>query len=132
MIYVLDTNTCIYFLNGTSTRIRDQIASRKSSELATTSVTAAELYYGAYHSKQITKNLQVLQKFFANLQILPFHRKAAKEFARLKEKLTKKGNLIGVFDLMIAAIARREDITLVTHNTGEFRRIEDLLVEDWF
>ncbi|HEY4491587.1 MAG TPA: type II toxin-antitoxin system VapC family toxin [Acidobacteriota bacterium] len=132
MIYILDTNTCIYFLNGTSARIRDRIASRKVSELATTSITAAELYYGAYHSKEITKNLEILQKFFANLQILPFHRKAAQEFARLKENLRKKGKMIGVFDLMIAAIARREDVTLVSHNTGEFSRIESLLLEDWF
>jgi tRNA(fMet)-specific endonuclease VapC len=132
MIYVLDTNTCIYFLNGTSSRIRDQIAFRKPSELAITSITAAELYHGAYHSKQITKNLEVLQKFFADLQILPFHRKAAREFGRLKERLRKKGKLIGVFDLMIAAIVHREDVTLVTHNTGEFTRIEGLLLEDWF
>ncbi len=132
MIYVLDTNTCIYFLNGTSVRIRDQIALREPSELATTSITAAELYYGAYHSKRITKNLEVLQKFFANMQVLPFHRRAAREFARLKESLRKKGKLVGAFDLMIAAIVRREEVTLVTHNTGEFNRIEGLLLEDWF
>ena len=132
MKYVLDTNICIYFLNGSSQKIRDRIASHRSSELATTSITAAELYYGAYHSKQVTKNLNILRTFFANLQILSFNRKAAREFARLKERLAKKGQPIGVFDLMIAAIAHGEDLTLVTHNTSEFRRIETLVLEDWF
>ena len=132
MKYILDTNICIYFLNGSSQKIRDRIASHRSSELATTSITAAELYYGAYHSKQVTKNLNILRAFFANLQILSFNRKAAREFARLKERLAKKGKPIGIFDLMIAAIAHDEDLTLVTHNTSEFRRIEDLVLEDWF
>jgi tRNA(fMet)-specific endonuclease VapC len=50
----------------------------------------------------------------------------------LKEHLRKKGKLIGLFDLMIASIAHRKDVTLVTHNTREFSRIEELLLEDWF
>jgi tRNA(fMet)-specific endonuclease VapC len=132
MKYILDTNICIYFLNGRSERIRNKIASHKSSELATTSITVAELYYGAYHSKHVTRNLKILSSFFADLQILPFHRRAAREFGRIKQKLVKSGKMIGVFDLMIAAIARGEEFTLVTHNREEFARIEDLLLEDWF
>ena len=43
----------------------------------------------------------------------------------------QRGQMIGGNDLMIAAIALAHDLTLATHNGGEFRRVPDLRVEDW-
>ncbi|MCK5680527.1 hypothetical protein KAI46_06930 [bacterium] len=49
----------------------------------------------------------------------------------MREDLTTQGKLIGPNDLLIAAIARAYDATLVTHNTKEFCRIPAIRLEDW-
>lgn len=51
----------------------------------------------------------------------------AEQFPRLKEA----GTPIGANDLWIACHALAEQATLVTHNTGEFRRVTGLRLEDW-
>ena len=50
---------------------------------------------------------------------------------RIRARLSALGTPIGPNDLLIAAIAVACDLTLVTHNTGEFGRVEGLRIEDW-
>lgn len=100
-------------------------------EIALCSVVKAELLFGALRSEQKESNLQLLQKLFAPIYSFEFDDNAAQYYARIRADLTAQGNLIGANDLMIAAIACANKATLITHNTGEFRRISDLLIEDW-
>ncbi|EDN65411.1 PilT-like protein [Beggiatoa sp. PS] len=51
--------------------------------------------------------------------------------AQIRARLAKKGAPIGPYDLQIAAIALVNNLILVTHNTREFKRIEELQIEDW-
>lgn len=131
MIFVLDTNTCIYFLNGTYPSIREEISARTMEELGVASISAAELYYGAYHSHHRTRNLESLEFFLQEIQILPFDRMAAENFGQLKELLRSEGKTLGPYDLLIASVVRSRKHTLVTHNWKEFSQVKDLLLVDW-
>ena len=62
---------------------------------------------------------------------LPFDDRAAEEYGKVRSHLAVLGTPIGPNDLMIAAIALANHMTLVTHNTAEFSRVPGLTLEDW-
>src|SRR5262245_60481938 len=92
------------------------------------SVVLAELYYGAMHSGAAHQvaNLALIAKLRQQFVSLPFDDQAAEEYGRIREHLAALGTLIGPNDLMIAAIALVNRMTLVTHNTSEFSRVPAL------
>ena len=128
---LLDTNTCIHFLNGSSKAVADQMRSRPPSEIVLCSIVKAELLYGARHSRRVEDNLRLLDHFFTPLASLPFDDRCAEEYGLIRAQLAVQGSLIGPNDLMIAAIARAHDTTLVTHNIREFSRVAGLRLTDW-
>ena len=67
----------------------------------------------------------------AQFPTLPFDEQAAEECGKVRAHLAGLGQLIGPNDLMIAAIALANGLTVVTHNTAEFSRVPGLLLEDW-
>lgn len=95
------------------------------------SVVKAELLYGARNSDRVARVLKGLEAFFHALISLPFDDECAEEYGRIRADLERAGTPIGANDLMIAAIARRHSVTLVTNNVEEFRRVVGLAVEDW-
>lgn len=130
-MYLLDTNTCIQFMNGTSQAVKRHFQQSSPSEIAVCSVVKAELLFGARHSQRVEANLQRLKLFFAPLQSLPFDDRCAEEYAQIRADLTRQGKLIGPNDMLIAAIARAHDAILVTNNTHEFERVANLRLTDW-
>ena len=90
-----------------------------------------ELYYGAYNISRSAENLANLRNFFRDFDSLPFDGQAAEICGRVRAHLRALGTPIGSYDLQIAAIALAYNLTLVTHNTREFERVEDLRLEDW-
>lgn len=130
-MYLLDTNTCIQFINGTSLSVRDQFRKHASSPIALCSIVKAELFYGARKSNRTDTNLQILEQFCRSFKSLPFDDRCAAEYGQIKATLAQQGLLIGPNDLLIAAIARAHDAVLVTNNTREFSRITALRLEDW-
>ncbi|WP_298609139.1 type II toxin-antitoxin system VapC family toxin [uncultured Thiothrix sp.] len=130
-MYLLDTNTCIHFLNGNSIKVKQQLQNHAPSEITLCSVVKAELLYGARYSQKVEVNLQRLKQFFAPLASLPFDDRCAEEYAQIRADLTRQGKLIGPNDLMIAAITRAHDAILVTNNTAEFQRVANLRLVDW-
>ena len=131
MTYLLDTNTCIRYLNGQSDSIRQRFAEISPREMALCSIVKAELYYGSLKSENPERNLGRLSRFFAGFVSLPFDDSAARTYGAIRSTLERSGRLVGPNDLLIAAIALANDATLVTHNVREFSRIEDLRHEDW-
>jgi tRNA(fMet)-specific endonuclease VapC len=95
------------------------------------SVVVAERLFGALRSRDAARNRAEVQKFVAGLVSLPFDDRAAAEYARIRADLIARGLVIGPNDLLIAAIAVANGLTLVTHNTGEFSRVVGLWLEDW-
>ncbi|NMG46022.1 PIN domain-containing protein [Aromatoleum toluvorans] len=130
-MYLLDTNVCIRLLNERSPVIQDHFRAHAPADIALCSVVKAELLYGARRSQRMEADLNLLEAFFAPLQSLPFDDACAEHYGRIRADLSGQGRPIGPNDLLIAAIARAHDATLVTHNTGEFGRVAGLRLEDW-
>lgn len=131
MKYLLDTNTCIRYMNGTSQSVFNRLNAQAKDDVVVCSVVKAELFYGAYHSQNPSKNLVNQQRFLMLFRSLPFDDIAAIEYGRIRSELAKVGKPIGGNDLMIAAIAIANNLILVTHNTKEFSRVTDLQIDDW-
>ena len=130
-MYLLDTNACIQFLNGTSEALRSHFQQHPPSDIALCSIVKAELLFGARHSQRIETNLLRIKQFSAPLTSLVFDDRCAEEYAQIRADLSRQGKIIGSNDMLIASIARVHDAVLVTNNTGEFSRIANLRIEDW-
>ncbi len=130
-MYLLDTNACIRILNDTSPSLVQRLASHTPSEIRLCSIVKAELLYGARHSQRVAENLRLLTRFFAPFVSLPFNDRCAEHYGQIRAEMVQAGTLIGPNDLLIAAVARAYDLTLVTHNVEEFGRVHDLRLEDW-
>ena len=131
MRYLLDTNTCIRYINGRSATIATRIQALAKNEAVLCSVVVAELIFGAKRSQHPEKTLAKQRQFIDLFHSLPFDDTCAEHYAVIRADLTTKGTPIGGNDLMIAAIARANNLILVTHNTREFGRVADLKLEDW-
>jgi tRNA(fMet)-specific endonuclease VapC len=131
VIYLLDTNVCVQYLNGRSETIRERIQQTDASDIAVCSIVKAELFYGAWRSQHPERNLARQQQFLNLFLSLPFDDEAAMVYGRIRANLAAQGTPIGSNDVQIAAIALANDLTLVTHNTGEFNCVSGLRLEDW-
>jgi len=131
MIYLLDTNTCIYFLNRTSERIVSQFKRFSPSVIKLASITVAELFYGAEKSKAKKKNWTIIEKFVSTFEIIPFEEKSSKTYPIIRASLEKAGIPIGPMDLLIASISIANNFVLVTNNVKEFKRVKGLTLENW-
>jgi len=131
MKYLLDTNACIQFITGRSIPLKEKIQSLDISSLFICSIVRGELEYGARKSNNPEKTLSLLRSFTSRLQEIGYDTAAAEKFGIIRANLEKKGTPIGPYDMQIAAIALANNFTLVTHNTKEFKRINDILLEDW-
>lgn len=131
MKYLLDTNTCIRYLNRRSTSIIRRMDAESPDDIVVCSVTRAELIFGAMKSKDPEKTRSVQHEFLEPLATLPFDDAAAEYYGRIRAQLEMAGTPIGPNDLLIAAIALTHNLTVVTHNTREFSRVNELKLEDW-
>jgi tRNA(fMet)-specific endonuclease VapC len=95
------------------------------------SVVKAELIYGAVKSARPQRNLSRLNPFFSRFASFPFDDAAAAAYGEIRARLERAGTPIGPNDLCIAAIATASGLTLVSHNSDEFSRVEGLQLTDW-
>ena len=131
MIYLLDTNACIVYLNRPMSGVRQKIQSLSPQDIVVCSVVKAELFYGAMRSNNTTRTLALQEAFLNNFVSLPFDDSAATIYGRIRAELAASGTPIGPYDVQIAAIAMANNLILVTHNTREFSRVNGLQIEDW-
>jgi tRNA(fMet)-specific endonuclease VapC len=131
MKYLLDTNTCIRFINGRNPRIREHFLEVDDADLAVSTITRAELFYGSAKSQTPAASRAKQREFLRRFSTLPFDNRAAEVYGPMRAVLEQRGLSIGQNDMLIAAIALANNLTLVTHNTREFERIDQLRLEDW-
>jgi tRNA(fMet)-specific endonuclease VapC len=131
MKYLLDTNTCIRYINGRSQSVADKLHALDKGEAVVCSVVKAELFFGALRSQNPIKTIAGQRQFLSLFISLPFDDVAAEHYGQIRADLTTKGTPIGANDLFIAAIALANGLTLITHNAREFGRIVGLKIEDW-
>lgn len=131
MKYLLDTNVCIIYLKGRNLNLKQRFEAVAIEEIAVCSIVKAELCFGAIRSANPERNFALQQAFLQQFVSLPFDDFAATTFGIVRSQLETRGMPIGAYDLQIAAIALSNNLTLVTHNTREFDRVEGLQLEDW-
>lgn len=131
MIYMLDTNICIYAMKKKPENVFQRLGEELNNGLCISSITLAELEYGVKHSSNPAKNEQALLRFLVPLSILPFGAAAASEYGEIRNYLQNRGTLIGPLDMLIAGHAKAENLILVTNNVREFERVPNLKIENW-
>ena len=92
---------------------------------------AYEILFGLRRAARATQ-LAAFEKLLQTCAVLQFDAEAASHAADIRLELETAGTPIGPHDVLIAAIARRHQRTLVTHNTREFARVPGLQLEDWY
>ena len=130
-MYLIDTNICIYLIMNRNESVRKRIEEEKPYQVAVSAVSAAELAYGAAKSRHIEQNRRVLRNFLSAFEIVPFDDRDAEQFGIIRALLEKQGQPIGVYDLEIASQGLARNMTVVTNNEKEFRRVPGLTVENW-
>ena len=130
LAHMLDTNICIYVIKNYPPKLRETF-NRLSEQLCISSITLAELFFGAEKSARVSENLRAVEEFVARLDVLAFSPKAAAHYGQIRAEAERAGKPIGPYDMLIGAHARAEGLTLVTNNAREFRRISGLRVENW-
>jgi len=130
-VYFLDTNTCIYFLNGKYESVRARLLETPPGEVAIPAVVKAELLFGAYKSRNWLENTKKVEQFLEPFDVVAFSGDVAAEYADIRLATESSGNVIGPNDLMIAAVARFHNAVLITHNIREFSRVPNLKTRDW-
>jgi len=131
MKYMLDTNICIYIIKKKPEKIFQVFSTLNVGDICISSITYAELQYGIFKSQHKEKNKIALINFLAPIDILNFTDKAAVCYGEIRAVLEKKGQIIGAYDLLIAAHAFSEGFSLVTNNIKEFSKIPRIKLLNW-
>ena len=127
--YLIDTNTCIYFIKG-KFNLLDKFEKAGTENCFISEITLAELKFGVANSEQPEKNQKTLDNFLKGVTIIPiFH--TLDLYAKEKARLKKSGKPIDDFDLLIGTTAVTHNLIMVTNNTEHFTRIKGIQLEDW-
>ncbi len=130
-MYMLDTNTLIYFFKGMG-EVGENLFTHSPKDIFIPSIVIYELQVGIAKSNNPKKREQQLATLLEQINIIEFGEREAKISALIRADLEKKGTPIGPIDILIAGCAKAHNLTLVTHNTKEFMRVEGLALKNWF
>ncbi|HEX3953937.1 MAG TPA: type II toxin-antitoxin system VapC family toxin [Stellaceae bacterium] len=128
--YMLHTNICIYIIKNKPAAVRARF-NECADELAISTITLAELHFGAENSAKPAQNRQEIEQFLSRLAVLEFSAEAAMHYGQIRAALKRAGRPVGPHDMLIGAHARSASLVLVTNNTREFERIPGLQIENW-
>jgi tRNA(fMet)-specific endonuclease VapC len=127
--YLIDTNTCIYYIKG-KFDLKTKFEKVNTDNCFISEITLAELKYGVENSEKKENNRKVLDNFLTGLKVLPiFH--SIDLYAKEKAHLRKAGTPLDDFDLLIGATSVTHHLILVTNNTSHFKRIRGIALDDW-
>jgi tRNA(fMet)-specific endonuclease VapC len=131
MKVLLDTNICIYLIKQELYEVRTRFEDLVFGDAGVSSITVAELQFGVHKSRYRERNRRALEQFLLPLIIVDFDNAAAEVYGAIRAALERQGTPIGPMDTLIAAHALSLDVTLVTNNEREFRRVPGLRVVNW-
>ncbi|KGO93422.1 type II toxin-antitoxin system VapC family toxin [Flavobacterium subsaxonicum] len=129
MKYLLDTNICVHFFRG-KYNLETKFNEVGIFNFTISEITLAELIYGAEHSSNVQKNLQLIESFASHITIVPII-DCIYLYGKEKSRLRKIGKMISDFDLLIGTTAISSNLIMVTENISEFKRIEGIIIENW-
>lgn len=122
MKFLLDSNVIIAAVLASDESLRARMAACDEDDIATSVIAYAEVAHGSVHGKP--PPIEILDRFLADIPVLPFDRSTARVYARLPF-------VRGSYDRLIAAHALSLELTLVTNNVAHFSDVPGLCVENW-
>ncbi len=129
--YLLDSNIVIYFRQKRSEAIMRRFSQLRPGEAALSVIAYGELLYGAMKSSDPSSAVKRLHNLIQELPPLPLPEAAGETYGRIRADLAIRGEMIGNNDLWFAAHALAAELTLVTNNEKEFRRVHGLKIQNW-
>ena len=129
--FLLDTNIVSYLLRQAPPPLIERIANTPRDDLAISIVTAMELRFGVARNPEALRTGEAVERFLATMPVVPFPDGIDKVYGRVRADLERRGRPIGPLATIIAAHALALDVTLVTSNRKEFRRVTGLRCENW-
>ncbi len=126
--FLIDTDWVIDHFNGV-TQVTLRLKELQPRGLGLSVVSAAELWEGAYFSRDAKRSQETLEGFLSGVDILGLDEEICKRFGQLRGAMRKRGQTIGDFDLLIASTALRHKLTLLTNNRKHFESIAGLEIE---
>jgi tRNA(fMet)-specific endonuclease VapC len=130
MIYMLDTDTFSYLVKEVLP-VQQAALKIDPNRIKVSVVTQAQVWFGMQMRAQGAHKQARIRDLFEGFEVLPVDTEVAATYATIRAKLQKTGSLIGPNDLWIAAHALSKQMTLVTNNTREFKRVPGLKLENW-
>jgi len=128
--YVLDADTCLAFLAG-HPNVVARLLPLQDSDLATTFITMAELYFSVYSSNRLNENIKKVTEFAGKISILNGDEQTAEIAGRIKSDLRKAGNAIDEVSLLVGCMALRHNLILVSNSLRRYENIRGLQMENW-
>lgn len=128
--YLLDTSILVFALRRSHPVVAERMH-EASGALHVSSISVAELSYGAARSSDPIRNRIAVEELLSRLIVLDFDAAAGHHSGDIRADLAVQGKPIGGYDVLLAGHARSRDLTMVTHNVNEFGRVSGLRVEDW-
>jgi len=129
--YLLDTNIFVYIRRQRPPEVMARFQRLKPGEAAMSVITYGELQYGAEKSASRAQALRQLDELTALIPVLPMPADVGRSYGSIRAALESRGEIIGNNDLWIAAHASAADLTLVSNNEREFKRVPGLKVQNW-
>ena len=130
MAYLIDTDIIIYSLKGNVPVQKWMVANQNIPKFISV-ITFGELIYGAKKSKHPEKNTATANRIAELFPIIDINKGIIEIFGEMKAKLEASGDRIDDMDLLIASTSIYMNLSLVTNNKNHFKRISDLVLENW-
>ena len=127
--YLLDTNICIFSFKK-KFDVDKHFQRVGLDNCAISEITLAELIYGAECSLDFEKNINIVNNFIKNIQIIPISN-VIWLYAKEKALLKKAGKMIDDFDILIGVTAIANNMILVTDNEKHLSRLSNIRIENW-
>jgi tRNA(fMet)-specific endonuclease VapC len=129
--FLLDTNICVYIRQRRPPEVMARFDKLSTGEAVVSVITYGELLYGVEKNLTPERALKAFEEISGRLPVLPMPVEAGRIYGKLRTFLAAKGEMIGGNDLWIAAHAKAAQLTLVTNNEREFKRVPGLKIENW-
>ena len=129
-MYLLDTDTVIYLLNG-HPRVAENFKREYKKPKALSIITYGELVYGCCKSQSVVKNLAKLRHATECYRMVDVTRPIMECFGEVKASLEKSGTPLDAFDLLIGCTALTMNYAIVTNNVKHYQKIPGLKVVNW-
>jgi tRNA(fMet)-specific endonuclease VapC len=129
--YLLDTNIFVYIRRGRPAEVLARFQRLRPREAVISVITYGELLYGMEKKHPEPQAFHRLEELVSLMEVVALPTEAGRIYGAIRVGLEAKGEMIGNNDLWIAAHAKAAELTLVTNNEREFRRVPGLMMENW-